>query len=83
MWLRSQDKTKLINLRNVENIGIAKSYGGKDGEGNKLNAAIVIQSSPSNAQSVGLYRNTETAMDILRKLEDFISSEQEKVFQMP
>lgn len=83
MWLRSQDKTKLVNLRNIEHITISKSYGSKDNDGNKLNSAIVIQYSPSSVTSMGLYKNTEDAMRIMGEIEKFLENNEENVFQMP
>lgn len=83
MWLRSQDKTKLVNLKEIQYITISKSYGSKDGEGNKLNSAIVIQYSQSSVISMGLYKNIEDAMRIMGEIEKFLENNEEKVFQMP
>lgn len=83
MWLRSQDKTKLINLRNIEHITISKSYGSKDSSGNKLNSAIVIQQSPSSITSIGLYKNIEDSMQVMGEIQNFIENGESKVFQMP
>ena len=81
MWLRTQDKTKLINLREVQYITISKSYGSKDGDGNNLNSAIVINY--PTAISLGLYQNVEESMRVMSEIERFIQNDEEKVFQMP
>lgn len=83
MWLRTQDKTKLINLRDIQYITISKSYGSKDNDGNKLNSAIVAQCSSTNTVSLGLYQSVEDSMSVMEQIESCIENDESEVFHMP
>lgn len=83
MWLRSQDKTKLLNLDRAQQIALSKSYGSKDSNGNKLNSAIVLQHENTAVVSIGLYKDIEEAMSVMEQITKFMENGQEAVFQMP
>lgn len=86
MWLISQNKSKLINLTEIQYITLSKSYGSKDKDGNHLKSAIVVQFSPNtstNVVSIGLYKNDEEAISVIEKIYTFIDNDEGKVFHMP
>lgn len=83
MWIRSQDKTKLYNLHNAQSLMISKSYGSRDREGNKLNSAIVLQHTSTNAVSLGLYACENDCIRILDDIARFMSEHNSEIFEMP
>ena len=43
MWIRTQDKTKIVNTDHVQIMTTSKSYGVQDSDGKALTSAIIFQ----------------------------------------
>ncbi len=83
MWIRTQDKSKIINMGHIQYITISKSYGSKDSDGKQLSSAIIFQPSQGSVISMGLYHDIYEAQEIMDKLMELLSSDTATIFQMP
>ncbi len=83
MWIRSQDKTKLLNLNNAQMLTISKSYGSRDRDGNALKSAIVLQYTSTMSVSLGLYKDSDEAIGIIKNIVDFMENNNKTIFEMP
>ena len=83
MWIRTQDKTKIVNTDHVQIITTSKSYGVQDKDGNALTSAIIFQPVQGSVVSMGVYHDVDESYEIMGKIMDFIASGEKTTFQMP
>lgn len=83
MWIRTQDKTKIVNTDHIQLMTTSKSYGSKDSEGKLLTTAIIFQPSQGSVISMGLYHDIYESQEIMDKIMEFIASGEKNTFQMP
>jgi hypothetical protein len=83
MWIRTQDKTKIVNTDHVQLITTSKSYGSKDSKGEALTSAIIFQPIHGSVISMGLYHDIYESREVMDKIMEYIASGKENTFQMP
>ena len=83
MWVRTQDKTKIVNTDHIQYMTTSKSYGSKDSAGKALCSAIIFQPVQGSVISMGLYHDIYEAQEIMDKILEFLSSGDSRIFEMP
>ena len=83
MWIRTQDKTKIVNTDHVQIMTTSKSYGVQDSDGKALTSAIIFQPIQGSVISMGIYHDIDESYAIMDKIMDFIASGEKTAFQMP
>ena len=83
MWIRTQDKTKIVNTDHVQFMTTSKSYGSKDSKGEALTSAIIFQPVQGSVISMGLYHDIYESQEVMDKIMEHIASGKTGTFQMP
>ena len=83
MWIRTQDKSKIVNTDHVQIITTSKSYGVQDKDGKALTSAIIFQPVQGSVISMGVYHDIYESREIMDKIMDYIASGEKTTFQMP
>lgn len=83
MWIKTQDKTKIVNTDHVQFMTTSKSYGSKDNDGKPLCSAIIFQPVQGSVISMGLYHDIYEAEEVMKQVVEFLSSGDRNIFEMP